>query len=155
MALGVAGHDDAHRRPYPEGREVPARGLEVTFLTPVSRGGTFPPKHLGRSEAAPPPRALLRLSSSRLCPRTLQIRRQRARMEAMRRDQEAEREAHEREVQKERHLVWRNRTAVRLLGTSVDGLFLFFTQRVANLAGSRRVHNDALRRNGEGRPRVS
>lgn len=56
---------------------------------------------------------------------------------------------HERRMHEERHKVWRHRTSIRLLCTSVDSLFLFFAQRVANLAGSRRTHNDDLRANGE------
>ncbi|CAN0120353.1 unnamed protein product [Scytosiphon promiscuus] len=55
---------------------------------------------------------------------------------------------HEQKLRAERHKVWRHRTSIRLLGTSVDNLFLFFAQRLANLAGSRRTHNDALRANG-------
>lgn len=69
-------------------------------------------------------------------------------MEDLRQQQEMERVEQEKRVRFERHLVWRNRVAVRLLGTDVNGLFLFFAQRIANLAGSRRVHNDTLRENG-------
>ncbi|CAM9788147.1 unnamed protein product, partial [Choristocarpus tenellus] len=54
----------------------------------------------------------------------------------------------EAERKEERHKIWRQRTAIRLLCTDVDSLFLFFAQRLANLAGSRREHNDALRQNG-------
>ncbi|CAN0449105.1 unnamed protein product, partial [Pylaiella littoralis] len=68
--------------------------------------------------------------------------------EEMRRLYALERVEHERRVREERHKVWRQHTAVRLLCTSVDSLFLFFAQRLANLAGSRRTHNDALRANG-------
>ncbi|CAM9386389.1 unnamed protein product, partial [Ectocarpus sp. 8 AP-2014] len=68
--------------------------------------------------------------------------------EEMRRLQALERIEHERQKREERHKVWRHRTAIRLLCTSVDSLFLFFAQRLANLAGSRRTHNDALRANG-------
>lgn len=69
--------------------------------------------------------------------------------EEMRRQQALERIEHERAVREERHKVWRHRTSIRLLCTSMDSLFLFFAQRIANLAGSRRTHNDALRANGE------
>lgn len=68
--------------------------------------------------------------------------------EEMRRQQALERVEHERRVREERHKVWRHRTSIRLLCTSVESLFLFFAQRLANLAGSRRTHNDALRANG-------
>lgn len=78
-----------------------------------------------------------------------QIRLQKAAQEELKRLQAIERKEHERKVREERHIVWRHRTAIRLLCTSVDSLFLFFAQRVANLAGSRRMHNDALRANGE------
>lgn len=71
------------------------------------------------------------------------------RQEELKRQQALERIEHERRVREERHKVWRNRTSVRLLCTRVDSLFLFFAQRLANLAGSRRAHNDALRANGE------
>lgn len=74
---------------------------------------------------------------------------QKAAQEELKRLQAIERKEHERRVREERHVVWRHKTAVRLLCTSVDSLFLFFAQRVANLAGSRRAHNDALRANGE------
>lgn len=77
-----------------------------------------------------------------------QIRRHEAYKEQIRRERQTEREKFEKHLQEHRHLVWRNRTAVRLLGTSVDDLFLFFAQRIANLAGSRRLHNDKLRANG-------
>ncbi|CAN0152673.1 unnamed protein product, partial [Laminaria digitata] len=77
-----------------------------------------------------------------------EIRLQKAAQEELKRLQAIERKEHERKVREERHVVWRHRTAVRLLCTSVDSLFLFFTQRLANLAGSRRSHNDALRANG-------
>lgn len=69
--------------------------------------------------------------------------------EEMKRKFAVERVEHERRMREERHKVWRHRTSIRLLCTSVDSLFLFFAQRVANLAGSRRTHNDALRSNGE------
>ena len=75
---------------------------------------------------------------------------QKAALEELKRLQAIERKEHEKRVRQERHVVWRHKTAVRLLCTSVDSLFLFFAQRVANLAGSRRTHNDALRANGEG-----
>ncbi|CAM9647190.1 unnamed protein product, partial [Ectocarpus sp. 12 AP-2014] len=68
--------------------------------------------------------------------------------EEMRRLQALERIEHKRQKREQRHKVWRHRTAIRLLCTSVDTLFLFFAQRLANLAGSRRTHNDALRANG-------
>ncbi|CAM9262946.1 unnamed protein product, partial [Ectocarpus fasciculatus] len=68
--------------------------------------------------------------------------------EEMRRLLALERIEHERQKREERHKVWRHRTSIRLLCTSVDSLFLFFAQRLANLAGSRRTHNDALRANG-------
>lgn len=77
-----------------------------------------------------------------------QMRRHEAYKERIRRERQLEREAFEMHLQEHRHLVWRNRTAVRLLGTSVDDLFLFFAQRLANLAGSLRLHNDRLRTNG-------
>ncbi|CAM9414363.1 unnamed protein product [Discosporangium mesarthrocarpum] len=66
----------------------------------------------------------------------------------MKRQWEAERQVIERERREERHQLWRQRTAMRLLCTDVDSLFLFFTQRVANLAGARKEHNDDLRMNG-------
>mmetsp|Transcript_106476 Transcript_106476/g.308655 ORF Transcript_106476/g.308655 Transcript_106476/m.308655 type:complete len:559 (-) Transcript_106476:58-1734(-) len=44
--------------------------------------------------------------------------------------------------------LWKQRTAINKLGTDVGALFLFFTQRLCNLAGSRRQHNEALRANG-------
>lgn len=78
------------------------------------------------------------------------IRRHEAYLAQIRTERRLEREEWERHLRNHRHLVWRNRTAVRLLGTSVNDIFLFFAQRVANLAGSRRTHNDALRDNGEG-----
>lgn len=81
--------------------------------------------------------------------RTTQIRVHIKTQEEMRRLQALERIEHERQKREERHKVWRHRTAIRLLCTSVDSLFLFFAQRLANLAGSRRTHNDALRANGE------
>ena len=43
---------------------------------------------------------------------------------------------------------WKQTTAIYALGTDVDALFLFFMQRIVNLAGSGRVYNDALRANG-------
>jgi len=43
---------------------------------------------------------------------------------------------------------WKQTTAIYSLGTDVDALFLFFCQRLVNLAGSRRHYNDALRANG-------
>ena len=43
---------------------------------------------------------------------------------------------------------WKQTTAIYALGTDVDTLFLFFLQRVVNLAGSGKFYNDALRANG-------
>ena len=43
---------------------------------------------------------------------------------------------------------WKQTTAIYSLGTDVDALFLFFLQRIVNLAGSGRKYNDALRDNG-------
>ncbi|GMI08806.1 hypothetical protein TrVE_jg6426 [Triparma verrucosa] len=43
---------------------------------------------------------------------------------------------------------WKQTTAIYALGTDVDALFLFFLQRVVNLAGSGKKYNDALRENG-------
>ncbi|CAM9429984.1 unnamed protein product, partial [Hapterophycus canaliculatus] len=68
--------------------------------------------------------------------------------EELKRQHTLEKVEHERKLRAERHKVWRHRTSIRLLGTSVDNIFLFFAQRLANLAGSRRTHNDALRANG-------
>lgn len=84
----------------------------------------------------------------------VQIRRNEKTQKEMRRQQALEKIDHEQKVRKERHLVWRHRIAVRLLCTSVDSLFIFFAQRVANLAGSRRVHNDALHANGKAESRA-
>lgn len=83
-----------------------------------------------------------------------QVRLQEKDMEKLKKQHEAERQRFEWQVRWERHHVWRQRTAVRLLCMSVDSLFLFFAQRLANLAGSRRFHNDALRANGEFRSRL-
>ncbi|GMI11415.1 hypothetical protein TrLO_g5165 [Triparma laevis f. longispina] len=43
---------------------------------------------------------------------------------------------------------WKQTTAIYALGTDVDALFLFFLQRIVNLAGSGKKYNDALRENG-------
>jgi hypothetical protein len=44
--------------------------------------------------------------------------------------------------------VWRKTVALQRLATDPGALFLFFIQRIANMAGSRRAYNDALRANG-------
>eukprot|EP00520_Triparma_pacifica_P008736 CAMPEP_0118651064 /NCGR_PEP_ID=MMETSP0785-20121206/10589_1 /TAXON_ID=91992 /ORGANISM="Bolidomonas pacifica, Strain CCMP 1866" /LENGTH=2593 /DNA_ID=CAMNT_0006543497 /DNA_START=44 /DNA_END=7822 /DNA_ORIENTATION=+ len=43
---------------------------------------------------------------------------------------------------------WMQTTAMYALGTDVDTLFLFFMQRIVNLAGSGKFYNDSLRANG-------
>jgi hypothetical protein len=44
--------------------------------------------------------------------------------------------------------LWRNATGLNKVATDVNSLFLFFAQRLASLAGSRRHYNEALRANG-------
>ena len=52
------------------------------------------------------------------------------------------------ETRRLKQSLWKNATGLSQLSTDVDALFLFFAQRVANLAGSRRHYNEALRANG-------
>lgn len=40
---------------------------------------------------------------------------------------------------------WRTRVGLQKLAVDPRALFLFFIQRVATMAGARRVYNDALR----------
>jgi hypothetical protein len=52
------------------------------------------------------------------------------------------------EMRELKYTLWRNSTGLNKVGTDADALFLFFAQRIANLAGARRHYNEALRSNG-------
>jgi len=57
-------------------------------------------------------------------------------------------EADEIEKRRLRFTNWQNQAALYILFTDVDNLFLFFAQRLANLAGARKMYNERLRING-------
>jgi len=61
---------------------------------------------------------------------------------------ELQKESNNRELRALKYNAWRHATGLHLVSTDVGALFLFFAQRVANLAGSRRHYNEALRDNG-------
>ena len=61
---------------------------------------------------------------------------------------ELQKESNDRELRALKYNAWRHATGLHLVSTDVSALFLFFAQRVANLAGSRRHYNEALRDNG-------
>ena len=52
------------------------------------------------------------------------------------------------EMRELKYKLWRHSTGLNKVGTDVNALFLFFAQRIANLAGARRHYNEALRSNG-------
>eukprot|EP00957_Ditylum_brightwellii_P083596 6354587-Ditylum_brightwellii.AAC.1 len=69
-------------------------------------------------------------------------------LKAQKRLQEQEREEFKSAIRKTQHELWRQQFAIYSVAMDVDSLFLFFAERLANLAGSRQCHNDALRANG-------
>jgi len=49
---------------------------------------------------------------------------------------------------KTKYILWCKAMALQRLTTDPDALFLFFIQRIANMAGARKGYNDQLQQNG-------